>query len=316
MVGRRTLLSAATGLALAPAVVRAQQEAKLTLGTAEPGGAFVLYGEALVDMLKAVDPVLEMRARATKGTGENVALLETGEIDLGLVAGEVAHELFLGFNRPQSKLRVISAMYASPGMFVVLADTRYRSITQLKGQPVVWNTAGSGFAVQARYVMDGLGLDMDKDFEPIYVERLVDGPPLVLDGRAAALWGGGLRWPGFVTVANNPRGGRFVAPTVDEIARIRAKYEFMRPFTVPAGLYHGQYDPIETIGTWSFIFARADFDDATGRRLAAAFAKADRTGALTKQLAGSTAKNTVAAIPNPDVLQAGVARYYRENGLL
>ena len=39
--------------------------------------------------------------------------------------------------------------------------------------------------------MDGLGLDAAKDFQPIYLERAGDGPAMVLDGRVAALWGGG-----------------------------------------------------------------------------------------------------------------------------
>jgi hypothetical protein len=181
---------------------------------------------------------------------------------------------------------------------------------------VVWPGRGTGFAIQARYVMEGLGLDMDKDFEAIWLERLPDGPAMVIDGRAVALWGGGLRWPGFVEVANSPRGARFIAPSAEEVQRIRARYPFMKQFTVPAGLYHGQYDPIETVGTWSFIFARADLDDATGRRLAVALYKAARTGGLTKHLVQSTAKNTLAAIPGPDVLQPGVAKYYREVGLL
>ncbi len=84
----------------------------------------------------------------------------------------------------------------------------------------------------------------------------------------------------------------------------------MKPMTVPAGLYPHQYDPIDTVGTWSFILARPGFDDAIGRRLAALLYRADRTGALSKHLAQSTAKNTLAAIPNPKVLQAGVAKYY------
>jgi len=174
----------------------------------------------------------------------------------------------------------------------------------------------SGFAVQARYVMSGLGLDMDKDFEPIYVEKVIDGPPMVIDGRAAALWGGGLRWPGFVTIANDPRGARFVVPTAGEIVRIRAKYDFLAPLSVPAGLYPGQYDRIDTIGTWSFVMARADLDDEVGRRLALALNRAERTGQLTKHLVQTTAKNTLAAIPSPAVLQPGVATYYREIGLL
>jgi TRAP transporter TAXI family solute receptor len=315
MIGRRKLLSAGPAVVLAPAVARAQS-AKLTLGTAVEGGAFVPYGAALIDLLKSIDPTLELRAVPTKGTGDNVPMLEAGDIDLGLVSGEVAHELFVGLNRPPGKLRVISVMYSTPGMFVTRADSRYHRIPDLKGRPVAWPGRGTGFTVQARYVMDGLGLDMDKDFEPIYIERFADGPAMVIDGSAAALWGGGLRWPGFVEVANNPRGARFVAPTPEEIERIGAKYDFMKPMTVPAGLYPHQYDPIETVGTWSFILARADLDDAIGRRLATSLYRAERTGALSKHLAQSTAKNTLAAIPNPNVLQAGVAKYYREVGLL
>jgi hypothetical protein len=153
MFGRRRLLFAVPAVAFAPARAHAQQP-KITLATAAEGGAFVVYGQALVDMLRSVDAVLEIRSRPSKGSGENVRLLEAGEVDLALVSGEVANEVFAGINRPVGKLKVISVMYSTPGMFVVRADSRYHSITQLKGRPVVWNTPGSGFAVQARYVMD------------------------------------------------------------------------------------------------------------------------------------------------------------------
>ena len=98
--------------------------------------------------------------------------------------------------------------------------------------------------------------------------------------------------------------------------RIQSKYDFLAKLAVPAGLYPGQYDRLETVGTWSFVMARADLDDAIGQRLAADLYKAERTGLLTKQMAETTAKNTLAAIPNPKVLQPGVAKYYKEVGLL
>ncbi len=316
MIGRRQLLSAVPAVALAQAPAHAQQP-RLTLATATAGGSFVIYAQALLDMLRSVDAIFEIRAQPSKGSSENVRLLVAGEVDLALVSGEVAQqEVFGAIDRPGARLKVVSAMYSIPGMFVVRADSRYRSIMSLRGRRVVWNAPGSGFAVQARYVMDGIGLDMDKDFEPVYIEDLDEGPLMVIEGRAAALWGGGLRWPGFVTVANSPRGARFIVPTTDEIVRIRTKYPFMVPLTVPAGLYPGQYDALDTVGTWGFILARADLDDALGRRLAADFAKAQRTGQLTKHLAQSTAKNTLAAIPDPAFLQPGVAQYYRETGLM
>jgi TRAP-type uncharacterized transport system substrate-binding protein len=68
---------------------------------------------------------------------------------------------------------------------VVRSDTRFREISDLRRREVVWNGRDSGLAVQARYVMDGLGLDAAKDFQPIYLERAGDGPAMVLDGRAS-----------------------------------------------------------------------------------------------------------------------------------
>ena len=43
--------------------------------------------------------------------------------------------------------------------------------------------------------MEGLGLDPEKDFDAIYTATLAEGPMMILEGRAAALWGAGNRWP-------------------------------------------------------------------------------------------------------------------------
>ncbi len=316
-VKRRALLASVPAVVLVGARARAQSM-KIALGSGSEGGGFVVYAQAFTDAMRSVDPTFEIRTTATKGTPQNVKMLEAGDLDIGLVAGEVAHELLNGIGRPPTKLKVISVMYSTPGMFVVRADSRYRRISDLLGRPVVWNARESGLAVQARYVMDGLGLNIDTDFQAIYTEpgRLIEGPELVLDGRAAALWGGGVRWPGFVKVTSSTRGGRFVVPTASEIQRIHDKHSFLTRLTVPASLYPGQYDAIDTVGGWSFILARADLEDAIGQRLASSLYKLDRAGTLSRQLMETTAKNTLSAISRPDMLQPGVARFYREVELL
>jgi hypothetical protein len=282
MFGRRSLLSMLpAAVVAAPAGVRAES-VKLILGTAAAGGTFVLYAQALMDVLRSVDSLLEIHGKPTKGSGENVRLLEAGDVDLALVSGEVAHEVMAGLNRPAGKLKVVTVMYSTPGMFVVLADSRYRSILQLKGRPVVWNLKGSGFAVQARYVMDGIGLDMEKDFEPIWIDDLAEGPAMVLDGRAAALWGGGSGWPGFRTVMASRDGGRFIAPDAGEIQRILARHKFLKPISQPAGSYPGQDAAITSVGSWSFVMVRPGLDDAVAERLAKALHQAE--GAASPQL--------------------------------
>jgi TRAP transporter TAXI family solute receptor len=310
MIRRRTLLSALSAVTIAPACALGQS-LTIRMGTATEGSGFYAYSVALVDALKAVDPIFEIRTVPTKGSTENARGLQSGDFDMGLVGGEAMHE-WLADHRNAPPLNIVSAIQSAPGMFCVRADSRYRSIAELKGRPIVWGPRGAGSAVQARYVMDGMGLDMDRDFEAIYPENFTDGPALVLESRAAAIWGIGLRWPGFVEIAGRPLGARFVVPNADEIARIRGKYPFLEKLTVPAGLYPGQYDPLDTVGAWSFILARPGLDDSVGHRMAVALSKVERTVVFTRQLAQTTARNTLAAIKSVDELQPGVLRYYRE----
>ncbi len=231
--------------------------------------------------------------------------------------GEVAHQLFHPREGPATDLRVICAVYSSAGMFVVRADTRYRTIEELKGRPVVWNSRGGALALQARFVLEVLGLDPEKDFEAVYTERMTDGPTLVLEGRASALWGAGDRWPGFVKVANDSRGARFITPRPEEVERIVARHSFMRRIVVPAGRYPGQSDALATVGSWSYVLARPDLDGAAGHALAAALHKVERVGGLFGGLLSeSTVQNTIASLPRPGALHAGVERYYRQIGAI
>ena len=234
------------------------EDSTLVLGTATPGGGFAVYGQAVADTIRETDPSLKIELRATKGSVENVPLLETGKLDLALVEGTVAHEAHTGAGRAAVNLPVVSAMYSSAGMFVVRGDSPYRTIADLKGRRVVFGAASSGLVVLARYVLEGLGLDMHKDFDAVLLESAKDGPPMVLNGEAAALWGGGLGWPGFEAVARGSKGARFFGPEAYDIAGIQAKHSFLKSLTVPAGSYPGQDRAINTVGSWSMILARPD----------------------------------------------------------
>lgn len=64
----------------------------VTLATATPGGGFPLYGGAVADLINAEDPTLDVQPKHTKGSTENVPLLEAGTMDIGLVQGEVVLE--------------------------------------------------------------------------------------------------------------------------------------------------------------------------------------------------------------------------------
>jgi uncharacterized protein len=286
----------------------------VVLGTATPGGGFPVYGDAVAAVLNEIDPALAVTTRNTKGSTENVPLLEAGQLDLALVQGEVAYEALRGIGRSPADLKIFAAMYSTPGMFVVRGDSPVRALEDLRGKPVVFGARGSGLVILARYVLDGLGLDQARDFEAVYLDRAGDGPAMVLDGRAAALWGGGIGWPGFAAVTG--AGGRLLAPDADGIRRIQARHAFLKTLTVPAGSYPGQREPILSVGSWSFIMARPSLGEDVVHRLARALhAGQAALAARLPQAAETTAANTLAAAPSRDLLHPGVLRHLREIGL-
>jgi len=289
----------------------------ISLGTATLGGGFPLYGDSFAQIMNEADPALVIVTRNTKGSNENIPLLEKGELDIALVAGEPSYEAFMGIGRPATRLKILTAMYSSPGMFVVRADSPYRTIRDLVGQRIAFGARGSGLPILSRYMLDGLGLKQDEDFQSVYLDRAGDGPLMVQDGRVAALWGAGIGWPGFAAVAGSPGGARFIAPDADEIARIRAKHNFLKPLLVPAGSYPGQDAPIPSVGSWSFILARASLPDDVAYRLARTLHGIEATFCRKlAQACETTAANTVAAAPNPDSIHPGVLKYFREIGLV
>ena len=287
------------------------------LGTATPGGGFPLYGNTFAAVMNQADPTLSIEPRNTKGSNENIPLLEAGEIDIATVAGEPFYEAFMGIGRPRTHLKILTAMYSSPGMFVVRADSPYKTIRDLVGQPIAFGARGSGLPIMSRYILDGLGLKQDEDFKSVYLDHAGDGPAMVLDGRVAALWGAGVGWPGFTAIAKSPGGARFIAPDAEEIARIRARHSFLKPMTVAAGSYPGQNAAINSLGSWSFILVRETLPDDVAYHLAKTLHGVETTFCQKlAQACETTAVNTVAAAPEQALIHPGVLRYLREIGLV
>ena len=280
----------------------------LILGTATPGGGFPVFGAAYSETVNAQEPRLRIETQNTKGSTENVPLLEAGKLDLGLVAGELASAALA---KPGTQLRIVAAMYSSPGLFVVRADSPVRRIADLKGKPVVLGTQGSGITVLGRIVLNSLEIS----FEEILLEKAADGPPMLQDGRAAALWGAGVGWPAFTAIAK--AGGRFVGPDAEEVKRILAKNPSLQAVTLPAASYPGQDAPLHSVGSWSFVLARPGLSEEQGYLLARALHRAQ--GALAarlEQARQTTVANLAAAAPRTELIHPGAQKYLREIGLL
>jgi hypothetical protein len=317
MLRRSLILGGAA--ALLPTLLRAQgtePTARLVLATATPGGSFPAFGQALAEAVRAVDPGLELALMPTKGSTENLVLLKAGRVDLALVQGEYAYDALKSEPGSGAGLSVVAPVSASPGLFVVAAGSPIRRVDDLRGRRVALGTHASGLTAMGRSVLSGSGIDPDRDIEPILLDRAGDGALMVLDGRADALWGAGTGWPGFRVLADAPGGARFFGPAPDAIDRILPLHPSLRRVTVPAGALKGLAAAVETVGSWSFVLARAGVDEAVLTRLLRAM---DRSiAALARNYpsgADADPRNLPAAVPIAWLHPASAA-HLREIGAL
>jgi hypothetical protein len=276
----------------------------LVLGTATPGGGFPLYGAAFAEVVNAQEPRIRVEPRNTKGSSENVPLLEAGKLDLALVAGEIASGALA---KPDTPLRIVAAMYSSPGMFIVRGDSPHRAIADLRGKPVVMGTQASGVTQLGRSVLDALQIEV----KPIFLEKAADGPPMLMDGRAEALWGAGVGWPAFAALAR--QGGRFITPTEAEVQTILKKNPALQAVTLPAKSYPGQDAALPSVGSWSYVLSNRDLKDEAAYLLARAIHQGEATfAARLEQARETTMANTVAAAPRRELIHPGVLKYLGE----
>jgi TRAP transporter TAXI family solute receptor len=277
--------------------------ADITLGTATPGGGFPLFGEAFAAVIHEMDPSLRVLCRSTRGSAENVPLLEAGELDLALVQGELL--------RAGTNVRIFAAMYSQAGLFCVPHGSPCRSIGDLAGRRVALGVRTSGLVPFAQRVLDALGVAVD----PVYLAQAGDGARLLVAGEVEALWGAGAGWPGFVEVLRSME-ARFIAPDAREAAAILASHPSLSRVVLAAGSYEGQAAPIASVGTWSYVLARTSLDEALAYRLARALHRGE--AALAARLPAAretTLANTAAVAPDPEQIHPGVARCLAEAGL-
>ena len=288
----------------------------IELGTATKGGGFELFGKTLAKVVNTTDTPVRLKAIHTKGSRQNLKFLASGRIVLGQVEGNAARQALEGIGREKLDLKVLSVMYPNPGMFVVRADSHYKSIEDLKGKPIAFGTQASGLRILVNDVLNSLGLEPAKDFQQIILTKAAHGPKLVINKKAEALWGAGIGWPGFVKVANSSAGARFIPPSKSQIKKILNKHPHLTRMTIPAGTYKGQDKDIHSVGLWSLILISPSVSEETAYHLAKAIHQSEALMANKLQQGRfTTAKNTVKNV-NTSLLHPGVVKFYKEQKLL
>src|SRR5215212_7993509 len=247
----------------------------LTIGTASPGGTYYAYGEGLARILtRALN--LPVTARATEGPGQNIVLLEAGEIQIGFVTLGVALQGWNGSapwtgGKQLRMMRALFPMYDTPFQFMVLEESGIRSVGELNGKRVGIGPLGGTSGAYMPEFFKVLKVDASLahgDWADV-TNQVQAGS---LDALAVAA---GVPFPSFIDLERKGK-VRYVPLTAQQILDLRLAMPELGASVVGAGAYPSLRNNYETVGLYNFAVAHRDLPvDLVSAILEAVFANHD-----------------------------------------
>jgi TRAP transporter TAXI family solute receptor len=164
------------------------QKYDLTLGTAGTTGTYYVVGAAMSTTVNNVCPELTVVAQATNGGVENLNLIMSEEMELGLTNADAAYwscygggsSFYQAYASPGS-VRGAMRLYESQGHMITRADSAINNYADLKGKTVCLGPPSSTIPAMSIAILNAYGIDHEKDITPVYfsidegLEKLTDG---------------------------------------------------------------------------------------------------------------------------------------------
>ena len=285
----------------------------LSLGTAPPGGAFFVVGGAVAEVLGEAG--LRVTPEATKGSGENIRRLASGELDLALSNAAVTYFAARGEDGWGQAYPVQAVMTLAPNVATFVAPRRHeiQRIQDLAGKRVVVGVAGAGFEHFIRPIVEAHGVTYE-DFIPLYNTQAGAVDMLSDDSAAAAFLGGAIPTASIVQ-ATAGMDSLLVPLDADTRGQLIDRYPFYREAVVPAGTYRGQEEDYLGLDVGSMhVITRADADEETIYQVTRELWER-RASVVEKHPAGRAINENNAARNTGVVFHPGAERFYREAGI-
>jgi len=139
--------------------------------TGATSGVYYPLGEALAGAIGKAMPAVKTSVQATKGSVENLNLLQAGRGEIAFTLGDSLSAAWkgnedAGFKTPLRKLRGIAAIYPNYIQIVARADSGIKTLADLKGKKISVGTPKSGIELNARTIFAAAGITY-KDFAKV-----------------------------------------------------------------------------------------------------------------------------------------------------
>lgn len=289
----------------------------LTIGTADSGGTMYAVGNAIAQAITDGESSIKINLGASTGSAMNVRGLAGGEIDLGLVSGDVAYAAYHGedvFSQPVESLRAVAAIYVSSSNWLALESLGAEYVHDLVGKRIGVGPQESTTELSARTAVKVLGLDQNGT--ELINCGLGDGAHMVGQGELDAIHGfSGAPVGGLMELAQE-KPCTLLKYTQEELDSILEQNQFYRSVVIPAGTYAGQKEDVTTFGVKCLLCVDASMDDLLVYRLTQEiWAATDRLAEEHPSMREMLNREFVCQdLPIP--LHPGAQEFYEDQGVL
>ncbi|MEQ8965827.1 MAG: TAXI family TRAP transporter solute-binding subunit [Azospirillaceae bacterium] len=254
-------LTASLGLGIAAAPAEAQHMPEsFTVGTASQGGTYFIYGSGWANLVGETLGI-SGGGEVTGGPVQNAALVQTGELEFGMVTLGPAYEAWTG-NSPlapgleHDKLRAVFPMYQTPFSLITLASSGIERVTDIPdGATVGVGPAGGTSDTYFPAMLESLGVSIDKrnGGASDLAGQLQDG---LIDVFAFAA---GVPVSAFSQLEAQVDVNIF-GFTPEEVATLQEDFP-VAEFTIPASMYQSVDGDIGSVAMWNFAVTTADMSE-------------------------------------------------------
>jgi TRAP transporter TAXI family solute receptor len=260
-----------------------------------------------------------LSARTSEGAADNLRSVNQGLVDSGLAQGDVIAAAVAGegaFRRSGklSHLRVIAALFNEEAQLVVAADSKIKTVQDLRGKRVMLGAENSGGLERARKILTAFHV-------PWWRVRAISpdkGAPaqLLREGKLDAYFV--VTGVPLASIADLIRDHKARLVPIDGEGRDRLIKVLPQlvPAVIRAGAYPGQ-DAVETVAARAWWVTRDSESDALIYGITRAlFNPANRGQLAASHPAARDISLAYATDSPPAPIHPGAARFYREMGKL
>jgi hypothetical protein len=153
------------GLGAGPAEAQLK---RISIGTADTGGVYYIYGGGIAKVISANIANTQATAEVTPGAVDNVKMLQNQSLDFAFTKSDVAAEAIRGVGPFASTgkfpVRAIAVLYPDVA-HVVVVGSGINKLEDMKGKRISTSGPGSGHEMVALKLLEAAGVDPLKDFK-------------------------------------------------------------------------------------------------------------------------------------------------------